>query len=50
MLDQNEIRDLTAVAAMSHHHGSYRYLVEGWDGWVFLSHRPLGHVIYEFRD
>lgn len=48
MLSAAEITYLTAVAAMSHHHGSYQFLVEGADGWCYLAHRPAGHVLYTF--
>lgn len=48
MMGEIEIAYLRAVAAMSHHHQSYQWLVEGPDGWCYLSHHKVGHIIYEF--
>lgn len=49
MLTSQEIAYLHAICAMSHHPGSYHYLVEGHDGWCYLSHRQTGHVLYTFE-
>lgn len=48
MLTPAEIAYLATVAAMSAHHGSYQWLVEGPDGWCYLSHHKVGHIVYEF--
>lgn len=49
MFTDNEISLLKAVAAMSAHHGTYQYLIEG-DNWCYLSHRKTGGaVLYEFK-
>ena len=47
LVTQPECEQLTAVAAMSYHHGSYTFLCENGLG-VFLAHDPVGHVLYEF--
>lgn len=49
MLTESQRTYLTAVAAMSNHPGgSYKYLCE-LHGWCFLSHKPVGDVLYEFH-
>lgn len=48
MFNETECAQLTAVAAMANHHGSYHWLCENGIG-VFLSHTPVGHVLYEFK-
>lgn len=48
MLNDQELQYLRAVAAMSNRPGSYVHLVEGYDGWCYLSHKPVGRILYTF--
>lgn len=48
-MTRTDTNTIVAVAAMSHHHGSFEYLCE-CGGSPFLSHTPCGHVLYHYDD